>query len=452
MNQKNLLTGLILFLSVNLVSAQYITKDGGFGPSGLSNQGKVTGYESQSGPYQIWLPDSGNVIISIGGVAPGNGVGGEARFSNDGNFISGTSMGANGTEASKYDRSTNTWTVMGSLGFPVQGDYSGGWDISGDANTLIGLAWTDTVSGNIHAHGIAINPAEGVMDLGSIYDTINRSTRANAVNYDGSVVVGWQDFNGPWKSAVWRKNPAGGYFPNQYILIDTTVSQFDEYNQIGQCSAVSDDGIWIGGYGDYANNDEPWIWSQDSGVINLGTLPNVGRGFVSDMNADGSIVVGWFDGLNFGDPRTPFIWTPTGGLQELNDYINNVLGLPTGTHQAYVASCISPDGHYIAGYGIDNSVPTLFAFRVSLPFSSSGIHEENKAADLNIYPNPTTGIVTIKNTGKADITISSMEGKVVYKAELNGTLVLDMSNYAPGVYSLMLQTADSVQTQKLVRN
>ena len=76
MNQKNLLTGIILFLSVNLVSAQYITKDGGFGPSGLSNQGKCAGYTSQGGPYEIWLPDSGNVIIAIGGVAPGNGVGG----------------------------------------------------------------------------------------------------------------------------------------------------------------------------------------------------------------------------------------------------------------------------------------------------------------------------------------------------------------------------------------
>ena len=125
MNQKYLLTALMLCLSVSLVSAQYIVKNDPFGPSGVSNQGKVTGYQTQGGPYNIWLPDSGSVIINIGGVAPGNGVGGKARFSNDGNFISGSSMGANGTEASKYDRSANLWTPLGSFGFSSSIEYSG---------------------------------------------------------------------------------------------------------------------------------------------------------------------------------------------------------------------------------------------------------------------------------------------------------------------------------------
>lgn len=95
-----------------------------------------------------------------------------------------------------------------------------------------------------------------------------------------------------------EKNPAGGYFPNEYILIDTAGNPNDEYNQIGECSAVSADGNWIGGYGDFANNNEPWIWSRDSGVINLGTFPGLGNGYVSGISADGSIVVGWFDGFS----------------------------------------------------------------------------------------------------------------------------------------------------------
>lgn len=60
----------------------------------------------------------------------------------------------------------------------------------------------------------------------------------------------------------------------------------DEFNQMGECSAISADGVWIGGYGDYANNHQPWIWSIDWGVINLGTLPNTGNGYVSAMSAD----------------------------------------------------------------------------------------------------------------------------------------------------------------------
>lgn len=52
--------------------------------------------------------------------------------------------------------------------------------------------------------------------------------------------------------------------------------------------------------------------------MNLGSLPNLGTGYVSAMSADGSVVVGWFDGQFFGDPRKAFIWTAIDGLQDLN--------------------------------------------------------------------------------------------------------------------------------------
>jgi hypothetical protein len=355
MRQKLLLTLGSILLATNLILAQYIKKDFIFSPNGLSNAGNASGYATQAGPWGIWMPDSNNVIIEIGGIAPGQGVGGQARITPDGKFISGTSMGANGPEMAKYNRETNEWTTVGSLGFSVDGNVGGGYSISGDGNTVVGLGWADTTGGCAYAHGIASNPTEGIMDLGSIFSADCRSTRANTVNYDGSVVVGWQDFNGPWKSAVWRKNPAGGYFPNVYILLDPNGDPNDEFNQMGECSAVSADGTWIGGYGDYANENQPWIWSQDSGVINLGTLPNVGNGYVSSMSADASIVVGWFDGQLWGDAQTPFIWTKEDGLQDLNTYINTVLEEPTDVYRAYTAESISPNGKYVAGYGVNNN-------------------------------------------------------------------------------------------------
>ena len=310
---------LIVHINSNYLSAQYIVNDIIYSTNSVTNDGKVSGYETQGGNWSIWLPDSANAIVNIGGVAPGLGVGGQARFSENGNFICGTSMGNGGAEISLYDRSLDTWTALGSLGFSVDSTKGGGYGISGDGNVVVGNSWADTTGGLAYTHAVAHNNIEGLMDLGTLF--FGRSTRANATNYDGSVVVGWQDFNGPWKSAVWRKNPAGGYFPNEYILIDTAGNPNDEYNQIGECSAVSADGNWIGGYGDFANNNEPWIWSRDSGVINLGTFPGLGNGYVSGISADGSIVVGWFDGFFFGDPRTPFIWTHENGLQEFNTYI-----------------------------------------------------------------------------------------------------------------------------------
>ena len=86
MNHKTLLFAFVFILVGNGASGQFIVKDQTFSANGVSNQGKVSGYAAQAGPYAIWLPDSGNVIIDIGGLAPGNGVGGQARFSADGNF------------------------------------------------------------------------------------------------------------------------------------------------------------------------------------------------------------------------------------------------------------------------------------------------------------------------------------------------------------------------------
>jgi uncharacterized membrane protein len=339
---------------------------------------------------------------------------------------------------------------VGSLGVQVDNTVSGGFAISGDGNTIAGNSWADNAGGFAYAHAVAYHPTEGLMDLGSLFAAEGRSTRANAVSYDGSVVVGWQDFNGPWKSAVWYKNPAGGYSPNQYILLDTMGSAADEFNQMGECSAVSFDGTWIGGYGDYANGNQPWIWSRDSGVINLGTLPNAGNGYVAGMSADASVVVGWFDGQFFGDPQLPFIWTRAGGLQELNTYVNDVLGYATDSRQIYTAECISPDGHYIAGYGVDNASFSLFVYRVSLD-AYTGV-QQVAADDLaTFYPNPTTGLVNIENAGTASVTVRGIDGKTVQTVQLKGSGKIDLSNCLPGIYSVTIQNGHALQTRKVVK-
>lgn len=449
MKQQLLTTFIAAAFTVNSSLAQFIVYDDIFSATGISDQGIIAGYKTQGGTYFIWNPDSATTT-DIGGVAPGLGVGGQARFSTNGAFISGTSLGLNGPEMARYEVATGQWTPLGSLGFIIDGTVSGGFTISGDGTTVAGNSWADTTGGNAYAHAVAWNAVEGLMDLGSLFDDSAKSTRANASSGDGSLIVGWQDFNGPWKSAVWRKNPAGGYFPNEYILIDTTGDPADEYNQMGECSAVSADGVWIGGYGDYANNYQPWIWSEDSGIINLGSLPNVGNGYVSSMNADGSVVVGWFDGMLWGDPQTPFIWTQANGVQELNAYINTVLGYTTDNYQVYTADLISPNGAYIAGYGVDILNATYFTYRVSL-VPSTGI-KETTASALTVYPNPATDLIAIENTGKATVSITSAEGLLIYKSEINGKQVVDISNFAAGVYLISVQTSAEIKTGRLIKN
>lgn len=450
MNLKCTFSTLVILCQASFLFAQFIVNDQVFSANSVSNEGKVSGYSAQGGPYAIWLPDSNNVIIDIGGIAPGFGVGGQARFSTDGSVLCGTSQGEHGAEMAMFHRNTNEWTTLGSLGFLIDNSVSGGYAISGDGATVVGNSWADTSSGFAYTHAVAYHPNEGLMDLGSLFADMGRSTRANAVSQDGSVVVGWQDFNGPWKSAVWRKNPAGGYYPNEYILIDTTGNPNDEFNQLGECSAVSADGKWIGGYGDYANFNQPWIWSRDSGVINLGAFPNSGNGFVSGMSADGSTVVGWFNGQLWGDPQVPFIWTRAGGLRNLHEYINTVLGDSTGSYQVYSADCISPNGRYIAGYGIDNNTFNYFVYRVSLD-ALSDAPTIAASPKIKIYPNPTTDWVTIEHADKAIVTLRGIDGTSIVQTISNPSFHLNMSAYPPGVYLLSVQQGDKHLTQKLVK-
>jgi hypothetical protein len=137
----------LCLFSVNFLSAQFIAKDTTYSCNSVTNEGKVSGYSFQGGPYSVWLPDSGNVINNIGGVAPGFGVGGQARFSTNGLYLCGTENGPLGAEMARYNYLTGQWTNLGSLGFPVGIAMSGGYAISGDGNTVVGNSWADTTGG-----------------------------------------------------------------------------------------------------------------------------------------------------------------------------------------------------------------------------------------------------------------------------------------------------------------
>ncbi|MDH4472895.1 MAG: T9SS type A sorting domain-containing protein [Fluviicola sp.] len=443
MNIKSL-GSIALFIGISHLSiSQFIVKPTFFETNDVSNQGLVVGYGEWGGPYSIWTPETG-VIDTIGGIAPGNGVGGRAMFSADGTFLSGTNNGSQGPEPARYNRTNDTWTALGNLGFSLDATAGAGYAISGDGNTVVGNAWADTTGGYAYTDAIAWNQTEGIMDLGTLF--LGRSTRANAVSSDGSVVVGWQDFNGPWKSAVWRKNPQGGYYPNEYILLDPQGNPSDEFNQMGECSAISANGVWVGGEGDFANNGNPWIWSEATGVIDLGTLSAGGNGYVAAINENGTVAVGRIQ-VGPWDPELPFIWTTSGGMQNLNDYVQNTLGLSMGTNVIYSANCMSPSGQYIAGYGVNTATFEYFAYRVSL--SPLGV-DENTQAEISAYPNPATDQLTIENTGNATMVVTNPEGKTIAKTTIIGNSTLDVSAYAPGVYFLSVEAQDT-KTVKTIR-
>ncbi|HMM10742.1 MAG TPA: YCF48-related protein [Bacteroidales bacterium] len=365
-------------------------------------------------------------------------------------------------EMSRYNVATQQWTTLGNLGFIVDNTTSAGYSISGDGSTVVGNSWANPANGNgttPYAHAAAWNATEGFINLGSLYANINRSSRADAVSHDGSVIVGWQDFNGPWKSAVWRKNPAGGYFPNQYLLINPNGSSTDEMNQLGQASAVSADGNWIGGYGDFAFSN-PWIWSESTGLVDLGSMGlqegTIGR--VTAINHDGSIVIGWYQYSP--DPWTqeftPFIWTPALGAQNLNTFITEILGYTMEMSPIYVPNAMSANGRYITGWGLDPNIGMwgeLFTFRLDLQDWLLGVENNIAQINMKVYPNPVKDIVTINAEQEIEkLEVYTTSGKLILsKFVRDRHCTLDLSSIPGGVYILKSSTKNQTSTLKLVR-
>lgn len=420
---------------------------------GVSNDGTVFGSRDWNGSFYAWDPDTGQ-LSDIGGISGTS----RACCSVDGNYLSGSfytqlpssvvrkpglplvsgqllpasyrcysyrnarfadrimpsdspgilhQSNANyrGIEMARYDVAAGEWTILGTIGSGT----GYGTCISGDGNTVAGIALLDNID-----VAIVWNESEGLTSIGG-----DGVTQAINVNHDGSVIVGMQVFNNEYfKSAVWRKNPAGGYFPFETLLVDPSGDPNDPNNVLGDAWAVSGNGEWIGGFGDEATDNQPWIWSEATGCILLGDL-GLSDGYVGTVSAfdhQGTTVVGYFS--NFGGrpwPVTPFIWTQENGMQDLNVYATQTLGLDLGSETLKWVEAISANGQYLAG----RIAAGHRGFRIQIGDSATpGDTVVPAALSLDrIYPNPFSSDTNIeyklKEASQVKLSIYNQRGQLV---------------------------------------
>ncbi|SKB96844.1 Por secretion system C-terminal sorting domain-containing protein [Soonwooa buanensis] len=458
MKSKLLFTSVLFALSVNQISAQYIRTQ--FSPNaiGVSNQGLVSLYNSP-GSYYIWNPDTQD-IENIGGIAPGNGYGGVAVFSADGRYLSGTASdeNPNGTglkaQMSRYDSETKTWKVLGFTGMGSDpNSMSSGYYISADGKTVGGLSYNS--NGNKKSVGFVWNEDKGPIELTSSNPTKN--ARINAISGDGSIVAGYQDIGGPWKSSVWKRKADGTYETNKMLLINPNGSATDNYNQLGEVRAISPDGKWIGGKSDFAFPNA-WIWSEATGVKDLGTLTNeAGRtGWVTAFNNDASIVMGYYiEKKDVDSPAIyyPFIWTQKDGIKDLNDFVQNTLGYDMGGDKIYVPLMISPNGKYISGWAFPSNLSEqLRSFRIQLPDSYLATQNIAVKSDVKLYPNPVTDVLNIETKDKVEsVKIYNASGQLVNQSKVDADKKVNVASLTTGVYNVNVTTDKGSQSHKVIK-
>lgn len=289
------------------------------------------------------------------------------------------------------------------LGFLPHGEHSWACGISSDGLVVVGASdWVRVVSSNCSA-GVGANDIEpvreafrwtkatGMVGLGHLAGAPYKSSQANAVSSDGSVVVGWSHSQGfRWTAATGMAGLGSlpdGYYNDAFAVsgdgkvivgrsnwkIDQALtSQAIRWTVTGgmvglgilpgmwSCSAegVSNDGsIVIGStqkpLPDFASTHEvsskAFRWTAAGGMVSLGHLR--GGGNYSEANAisgDGTIIVGQSDSAS---GLQPFRWTAAGGMVGLGH-------LPGSTND--VARAVSGDGSVIVGESKLASSETAF--------------------------------------------------------------------------------------------
>jgi hypothetical protein len=84
---------------------------------------------------------------------------------------------------------------------------------------------------------------------------------------------------------------------------------------------------------------------------------------------------------------------------------------------------------------------------------TNGINENNNA-NIVLYPNPTSSIVTIElgNLTVTKMELLSMNGQVIFTSSaIENVITLNLSQYSDGIYFVRILTGDSIVTKKIIK-
>jgi len=274
-----------------------------------------------------WTSGGGWTLLALpGGVTDGETP--AAGISNNGSFIGGITVGATDAASlwsgASYATQTDVPPMTGGtftegLGVSDSGQIVGYGDV-GPANQLAFL-WAGGTPTNIDTLGFLQGSiAFGISDdgttvVGTAYNGFNprawfwtsgggmtnmgsdpsdsSGTNATAVSADGSVIVGYSDFN------AWRWTSGGG-------IVDLSSLSGPSF---AYALGVSADGsVVVGATNNGSGTNQPWVWTSGDGIVNLPLLDPGGTAVAVDVSDDGLTIIGFATDSN---PNTyAVMWAP----------------------------------------------------------------------------------------------------------------------------------------------
>lgn len=307
-------------------------------PTGITDNGlKVVG--SQGSTAFTWTPVGG--LVNIGGSATG----GQASMSGDGSVIAFSARDENNKIRPALWAGGTNWTLLPTFTGATSAcgeSWGSTYAISGDGTTIVGLGYFSCAK----FRAFKWTAAEGMIDL-PLSDSSPRGNRANAVNYDGSVIGGWHDAaTGLRRGVRWVNG------------VPSLMSEDPGYF-VGETLGMNSAGTYLVGY--QAGPDRKgWRWSEAGGVEELGFVSGQRVSAMIDVSEDGNVVTGYTD---FPSTRFASLWTPELGWTDFQFFLN-AQGTFANDWQLATTGAMDPTGKYITGWAFARAGQTGFWVRM----------------------------------------------------------------------------------------
>src|SRR5262249_6042433 len=262
-------------------------------PTSMSDDASIVVGTGTFGVPNLYYTEAGGATIIGEGCFSGL-----PAISGDGTTILGCHEDTQGLWNAARWLGGTSWLDLGSVAGGVPCDFflSGDYGLNEDGSFGVGLVYLETTCKAGAGTWDLINggPAS---TLPALFGDTTYS-RANAVNADGSVIVGWQDqLTGERTAAKWVNG-----------VQELILTQDGAFN--GEALAVSASGQAIVGTNYAFGGHQAWIWREGDGITAIGR--NGGDFVALDLSDDGRRVVGF---VRRGFSEDAFIWDKGNGTR-----------------------------------------------------------------------------------------------------------------------------------------
>ncbi len=291
----------------------------------------------------------------------------------------------------------------------------------------------------------------GNQEWSNYYGTVNNDGAYSLdITSDSGYVLGGYSYGTSTDDAMIIKTDANG---NQQWSMLYGGSSNDRALFIKQSS---DKGFCFAGYtNSYGNGAEDMYFVKTDSLGNLiyyktygGSL--VDKAFSFDFTSDnGYILTGQTNSFGYGNNDLYVVKADSLGNLVWHKFFGGTEDDAGFTIKA------TRDGGYIA-IGNTLSFNIIWAHLYVVKMDSSGFATsikltENKRKQTIIYPNPTTGKITIKSDKMEQVEIFTVSGRLVYKQVVSNNMFdVDISTFNKGVYFIKVTADDAIGVERVV--